>query len=403
LRDDQRLGYSAERAEAKLSDVVERRRVNNFSLFSSHSLLRTKRCVLTSTLAQYNVPLFINDRVDIALALKANLHVGQSDLPAKLARQLLGPDALIGVSVNTPEEMQIVLDEGVADYVGVGPCFGTQTKKNLNPIMGPRGVRDILQVLGDSEVKAVVIGTSTAPFACCFFRCVAKPSLLLVRTGGITPSTIPNVLRQTPAPLPSGAYRALDGLAVVSSIAASTDPETASRELKKLFDERIVYPTRSLDAEQGLSEKDVVEIAAQLVALLRERSKKPLVHHITNQVVMNECVFPSPLSPAASLSLLSSASQLRQSHARLFRFAHHVRLARRSPSPRQTHLLSPPQPRYDHGTPNQCSEDRWSGRKSGKEAGRVRSGRCRSDGVQKEECEWCVSFLSFLLRGDSTT
>lgn len=67
------------------------------------------------------------------------------------------------MSVNTPAELRIVLDEGVADYVGVGPCFGTETKKNLNPIMGPRGVRDILEVLGESEVKAVVIGASLCP------------------------------------------------------------------------------------------------------------------------------------------------------------------------------------------------------------------------------------------------
>ncbi|GAA5848789.1 hypothetical protein JCM8547_006346 [Rhodosporidiobolus lusitaniae] len=212
---------------------------------------------------KYNVPLFINDRLDIAVLLKAHLHVGQSDLPARLARQLLGPDALLGVSVNTAREMQLVLDEGVADYVGIGPCFGTQTKKNLNPIMGPRGVRDILQVLGESEVKAVVIG-------------------------GITPSTIPNVLWQTPAPVPSGGYRALDGLAVVSSIAASSDPGSASRELRQLFDQPKIYPSRTLAAGQGLTAEDVVEATAKLLELLKVGSKKPLVHHITNQVVMND-------------------------------------------------------------------------------------------------------------------
>lgn len=100
----------------------------------------------------------INDRLDIAVLLGCGLHVGQQDLPSKLARRLLGPDAILGVSVNTPQELQTVLDEGVADYVGIGPCFGTQTKKNLNPLMGPRGVRDVLEVLGDSPVKAVIIG-----------------------------------------------------------------------------------------------------------------------------------------------------------------------------------------------------------------------------------------------------
>ncbi|GAA5990547.1 hypothetical protein JCM11641_002574 [Rhodosporidiobolus odoratus] len=228
---------------------------------------------------KYNVPLFINDRLDIALILKAHLHVGQTDLPSSLARQLLGPDALIGVSVNTAEEMQIVLEEGVADYVGIGPCFGTQTKKNLNPIMGPRGVRGILEVLGESKVKAVIIG-------------------------GITPSTIPNVLRQTPAPLPSGGYRALDGLAVVSSIAASSTPETASLELKSLWDNRVKYETRALDGGAAMSAEDVVQKAAEMLALLREGSRKPLVHHITNQVVMND---------TANLTLALSGSPIMSS------------------------------------------------------------------------------------------
>ncbi|GAA5909387.1 hypothetical protein JCM5296_007021 [Sporobolomyces johnsonii] len=239
---------------------------------------------------KYNVPLLINDRLDIALALSCGLHVGQDDLPSTLARRLLGPDAIIGVSVNTPEELQTVLDEGVADYVGVGPCFGTQTKKNLNPIMGPRGVRDVLEVLGESEVKAVVIG-------------------------GITPQTIPNVLSQTPAPLPSGAYRELDGLAVVSSIAASTDPTAAARELRQLWDGRKMY--KSLREGEGLSVEQVVQDSVEMLRILKEGEKKPLVHHITNQVVMNDCanltlaLFASPImssSPdeAASLSRLIS-------------------------------------------------------------------------------------------------
>ncbi|GAA5917460.1 hypothetical protein JCM6882_006477 [Rhodosporidiobolus microsporus] len=229
---------------------------------------------------KYNVPLFINDRLDIALALNCHLHVGQTDLPSSLARRLLGPDALIGVSVNTPAEMQVVLDEGVADYVGVGPCFGTQTKKNLNPIVGPRGVRDVLQVLGESEIKAVVIG-------------------------GITPSTIPNVLRQTPAPLPSGLYRPLDGLAVVSAIAASPTPDVAARELVDLFKQQPRYASRALGEGEGMSEKEVVEAAAEMIALLREGGKKPLVHHITNQVVMNDC---ANLSLALGGSPIMSAS-----------------------------------------------------------------------------------------------
>ncbi|KAM0791701.1 hypothetical protein ACM66B_003973 [Microbotryomycetes sp. NB124-2] len=227
---------------------------------------------------KYNVPMLINDRLDIALAVKCGLHVGQKDLPAKLARQLLGPDQLLGVSVNTLQELHQVLDEDVADYVGIGPCYGTTTKKDLNPLMGTRGVRAIVEALGDSHVKAVVIG-------------------------GVTPMTIPNILRQTAAPLPSGHYRHLDGLAVVSSIAAADDPESAARKLRELFDRKPVYPKR-LPRELALPDS-VVDKAAELLSLLRDDERKPLVHHITNQVVMNDT---ANLTLALGASPVMSAS-----------------------------------------------------------------------------------------------
>lgn len=257
--------------------------------------------------AQYNVPLFINDRLDIALLLSCHLHVGQSDLPYQLARHLLGPDRLLGVSVNTPEEMLDILKPehaGMVDYVGIGPAFGTKTKKNLNPVIGVRGVRDVLQVLGDSEIKAVVIGEQsdirsvfTAPEwlkALTTNRprspCSALPFFLSGgHPGGITPETIPNVLAQTPAPVLSSAdstaasptkYRSLDGLAVVSSIAASPTPDVAARELRALFAQRDEYTTRLERGGEWSAEK-VVQVAAELVELLRSEEKKPLVHHIT--------------------------------------------------------------------------------------------------------------------------
>ncbi|GAA6061137.1 hypothetical protein JCM10212_001737 [Sporobolomyces blumeae] len=225
---------------------------------------------------KYNVPLLINDRLDIALLLSCGLHVGQDDLPSTLARKLLGPDAILGVSVNTPQEMQTVLNEGVADYVGVGPCFGTQTKKNLNPIMGPRGVRDVLEVLADSPVKAVIIG-------------------------GITPQTIPNVLSQTPAPLKSGGHRKLDGLAVVSTIAAATDPTDAVKELRRLWAEQATYNTQ---ASGRTTPESVISSTVEMVKSLKAGEKGPLVHHITNQVVMNDC---------ANLTLALSGSPIMSS------------------------------------------------------------------------------------------
>lgn len=115
---------------------------------------------------QYSVPLIINDRLDIALSLSCGLHIGQSDLPALEARRLLGPNQLLGVSINTLAELDEVLayPEGTVDYIGIGPCYGTLTKKDLNPLMGTRGVRSILKRLGESKIRAVVIGTLSSFF-----------------------------------------------------------------------------------------------------------------------------------------------------------------------------------------------------------------------------------------------
>jgi len=75
-----------------------------------------------------NVPLVIDDRVDVALALDAaGVHVGQSDLPAAVVRQLIGPDKWLGVSVKTVAQAQAAQAAG-ADYLGVGAMFATQTK-----------------------------------------------------------------------------------------------------------------------------------------------------------------------------------------------------------------------------------------------------------------------------------
>ncbi|MBP7733046.1 MAG: thiamine phosphate synthase [Caldisericia bacterium] len=77
---------------------------------------------------KFNLPLIINDRADIALACKADgLHIGQDDLPLKIAREILGADKIIGVSVSTPAQALNAEKDG-ADYVGVGTIFSTGTK-----------------------------------------------------------------------------------------------------------------------------------------------------------------------------------------------------------------------------------------------------------------------------------
>jgi len=77
---------------------------------------------------RYDALLIVNDRVDIALAVGADgVHLGQQDMPVAIARELLGPDRLVGCSTTNPEELKLALEQG-ADYVGVGPVYETPTK-----------------------------------------------------------------------------------------------------------------------------------------------------------------------------------------------------------------------------------------------------------------------------------
>jgi thiamine-phosphate pyrophosphorylase len=89
---------------------------------------------------QYGALLILNDRVDLALAVDADgVHLGQQDIPIALARQLLGPQRLIGRSTTSPEEMQRAIQEG-ADYIGVGPVYETPTKAG-KPAAGLQYIR----------------------------------------------------------------------------------------------------------------------------------------------------------------------------------------------------------------------------------------------------------------------
>lgn len=90
-----------------------------------------------------NLPLIINDRLDICLAVNAaGVHLGQSDLPCREARKILGADRIIGVSAATPEEAAKAQADG-ADYLGVGAVFQTSTKTNTRPVTADtiRGIR----------------------------------------------------------------------------------------------------------------------------------------------------------------------------------------------------------------------------------------------------------------------
>lgn len=106
------------------------------------------------------VPLLINDRLDIALAVDADgLHIGQDDLPVQVARKLLGPDKILGLSVSTVKEAVQGEKDG-ADYLGAGPFYHTASKDvSISPI-GPAGLKKIKETVSIPVVGIGGIGLS---------------------------------------------------------------------------------------------------------------------------------------------------------------------------------------------------------------------------------------------------
>jgi thiamine-phosphate pyrophosphorylase len=151
-----------------------------------HPLLRTA-----------GIPLVINDRLDIALALAAEgVHLGQSDLPAAEARRLLPDTIFVGLSVESLEDLRTANTLDV-DYLAISPVFATPTKIDATAPWGLEGLRLARQ----------------------------RTALPLVAIGGIHADVIRRVFA-------AGA----DGVAVVSAICAADDPESATRELARLAD-----------------------------------------------------------------------------------------------------------------------------------------------------------------------
>lgn len=136
----------------------------------------------------------VNDRVDLALALDADgVHVGQDDLPAEIARQLVGPEMIIGVSAATIPEALAARNAG-ADYLGVGAIYTTATKLDAGAATGP-------------GLLGTIAGAVDLP---------------LVGIGGINATNIAEVIAAGAA-----------GAAVVSAIVAAADPQAAACDLQR--------------------------------------------------------------------------------------------------------------------------------------------------------------------------
>ena len=144
---------------------------------------------------KYNVPLIINDRVDIALLAKADgVHLGQSDLPCSEVRKLAGDNFIIGVSAATTEEAVKAQSDG-ADYLGIGAMYQTSTKTDTRPVT-LEGLREICSAV----------------------------NIPIVAIGGINKNTIPDFLGMD-----------INGFAVISAIVSKENITQAAAEIRELI------------------------------------------------------------------------------------------------------------------------------------------------------------------------
>lgn len=144
--------------------------------------------------ADYQIPFIINDRIDVALACDADgVHLGQSDMPIEIARNILGTDKLVGLSIE--EESQIFDSQNqYADYLAISPVFATDSKKDTKQPLGLKGLR----------------------------RAVENSHKPVIAIGGINQSNIQSIMQQGSA-----------GVAIISAISAADDICKAAQNLKQ--------------------------------------------------------------------------------------------------------------------------------------------------------------------------
>jgi thiamine-phosphate pyrophosphorylase len=157
---------------------------------------RDQAASLKAILDPLGIPLIINDAVAVAEAVgAAGVHVGQGDMPCEQVRRILGPRAIIGLSVETWEDVLRAQDQPV-DYLGVSPVFATATKTDTGRAWGLEGLRRI--------------------------RAFSRHPLVAI--GGINPGNIASV-----------ATAGAEGFAVVSALCGAEDPRQAAQDLTRLL------------------------------------------------------------------------------------------------------------------------------------------------------------------------
>ena len=145
--------------------------------------------------SRYGVPLLINDRIDIALAVDSEgVHIGQDDMPADIAREIIGEDKILGVSASTVEEAKKAENDS-ADYIGSGAVFPTATKDDADSV----SKEELKEIVDSIDIPVVAIGGITVENA--------------------------NTLKGS----------GIAGFSVVSAIMSAEDPKEASKKLKEIY------------------------------------------------------------------------------------------------------------------------------------------------------------------------
>ena len=153
-------------------------------------------CSLKTLLKSHNIPLIINDRLDIAIATDADgIHIGQTDMPYDVVRKILGKNKIIGLSVETIEQARQANELDV-DYIGLSPVFSTNTKTDINTPLELKGIREIASF---TKHQTVAIG-------------------------GINTRNTADIIK-------NGA----DGIAVISAIISQDDPKASAEELTNII------------------------------------------------------------------------------------------------------------------------------------------------------------------------
>lgn len=192
IKDDNAFINILEAALKGGATIVQlREKSSNTSSFYERVVKSKKLC------DAYNIPLIINDRIDIALAIDADgVHIGQKDMPYTITRKLLGPNKIIGLSVSNSQQA-VEANNADVDYIGISPIFATNTKKeDLDQPLGIHGLKKIKQLF-------------------------SKP---IVCIGGINKENTSEIIK-------NGA----EGIAVISAISKAENPEIETKKLKEII------------------------------------------------------------------------------------------------------------------------------------------------------------------------